>query len=347
MKRYLLKVSGLAILALLLGTAGFSQDNVLEDKNGDTTHDYDEIIIRHKVGKDAKVTVEVKDGKVLVNGKPMSEFKDDDLSVEKGEGGKTGDITIIDGEGIHHEIPFASPFRNYSGSWDFDGNSITGNRAFLGVTSAKPDSGPEGAKVGEISKGSAAEKAGIRTGDLITKLDDTKIDGPESLALSVHEYQPGDKVTITFLRDGKEQKVTATLDKGKKRDNEVYSFSLPPGGQNFNLDGNNFKFGMPPGAFSYSYGNNHRLGIHAQDTEDGKGVKVLDVDDESAAAKAGIKEGDIITTFAGREVNSATVLAQLARETREKPAIPVTLLRDGKTMEVVLKTPRKLNTADL
>ena len=93
-----------------------------------------------------------------------------------------------------------------------------------------------------------------------------------------------------------------------------------------------------------------RLGIHAQDTEDGKGVKVLDVDDETSASKAGIMEGDIITKFDGQEVNSATRLAELARDAQNdkaKTSIKVNLLRAGKAMEVEVKGPRKLRTADL
>lgn len=89
------------------------------------------------------------------------------------------------------------------------------------------------------------------------------------------------------------------------------------------------------------------MGIHAQDTEDGKGVKVLEVDDESAASKAGLKEGDIITRWDGKEVNSATDLSQIARESRAKPSIHINVLRSGKSMDLEIKIPRKLKTADL
>jgi serine protease Do len=229
---------------------------------------------------------------------------------------------------------------------------ITVSGAFLGVTSIKPDKGPDGAKVGEVSEGSAAEKAGLKEGDLITKVDDKAIDGPESLAKTIRGYKPGDKVAITIQRAGKEQKLTAELGRSKSS-----SFSLD--GQ----DGGQWKFNMAPDmqlrkyldqaprAYNFSCsGNSLRLGIHAQDTEDGKGVKVLDVDEETAAAKAGIKEGDIITKFDGQDVNSATRLAELARASREdksKTTVKINLLRSGKPTEVVVKVPRKLRTADL
>jgi serine protease Do len=103
----------------------------------------------------------------------------------------------------------------------------------------------------------------------------------------------------------------------------------------------------PGGQNIWSYSSKPKLGIKAQDTEDGKGVKVLDVDDESAAEKAGIKEGDIITRFDGKEVNSANDLSEGARAAKDKVSIKVNLLRDGKTQEIEIKIPKKLKTANL
>jgi serine protease Do len=352
MKKHLLKITMFATLVFFAFGAVHAQDLAVsgDSMDNDTTHEgdhgYDEVIIKHKHGKDAKVTIEIKGDQVLVNGKPVSDYKDDDLSiVRRKTKTRNGTITYFDGDGMEHELSI-SPFREGNGILNFDGgNLITGERAFLGVSSIKTDNGPEGAKVGEVSKGSAAEKGGLKTGDLITRLDEITIDGPEALANTVHKYKPGEKVTITYLRDGKEQKVTVELGKSDAPAT-VYGFNAP-GADNMDKY---FKVRpTPPGTFRYDfgYGNNHRLGIHAQDTEDGKGVKVLEVDEESAAAKAGIKEGDIITKFAGKEVNSAMTLAGLARENREKPTVEVSIIRDGKPMDLVVKTPRKLNTADL
>jgi len=118
-----------------------------------------------------------------------------------------------------------------------------------------------------------------------------------------------------------------------------------PDMQNFNYD---YRMGpIPPKAYGFSYGAKARLGIRAQDTEEGKGAKVLEVGDESAAEKAGIKEGDVITRFDGKDVNSATELAELARASKDKPVIKVSLTRDGKTQELEIRIPKKLKTADL
>jgi serine protease Do len=56
-----------------------------------------------------------------------------------------------------------------------------------------------------------AAKAGIKDGDIITSVNGYKVGEVASVASLVSEYQPGDKVEITLLRDGKERKVTATL----------------------------------------------------------------------------------------------------------------------------------------
>jgi len=102
-----------------------------------------------------------------------------------------------------------------------------------------------------------------------------------------------------------------------------------------------------PREFNMTFNNPMKFGIRAQDTEDGKGVKVLDVDDESMAAKAGIKEGDIITRFDGKEINTATALTEAAHAAKEKASVKVTLIRDGKTQEVEVHVPKRLRTADL
>jgi serine protease Do len=337
-------MAGVAMLALALHITGFAQDitpppppgaDILEDdtavnpKNG-----YDEIVIRHKSEKDAKVTIEIKNGQTFINGKPASEYQDANLAIIKRKI-KTMNRPYIVMDGDNDMLIKPSPFRN---SWSFRGYN-----AFLGVTSLKPEGGVDGAKIGEVSPGSAAEKAGLKQGDLITKVDDITIDGPESLADAIHKYKPEDKVTITYRRDGKEQKTTAILGKNEAT---VWKNMAPEP-----VMPREFQEMMPPGNYNYNFKYNlntsPRIGIHAQDTEDGKGVKILEVDDESAAAKAGLKEGDIITKFDGKEVNSASDLAQIARESRTKPSVHVDLLRGGKPMSLDVKIPRKLKTADL
>ncbi|HKX24573.1 MAG TPA: trypsin-like peptidase domain-containing protein [Candidatus Saccharimonadales bacterium] len=63
-----------------------------------------------------------------------------------------------------------------------------------------------------VVSGSPADKAGLKSGDVITKVNDTQITEEHSLASILAQYSPGDKITLTILRDGKSQTLTATLD---------------------------------------------------------------------------------------------------------------------------------------
>src|SRR5579859_7867022 len=258
MNKQLLKIAGLAALVLSLHSQGFSQNaGSSESEDNDTTpvrsRSWDEITIRHKGDKDARVTVEIKNGEIFINGKPASEYKDDNLTITKRKFKTVGDDDVLfsDGDGAMT----ITPFRNNGGGWNYD-RRITPRKgvsgAFLGVTSLKPENGPDGAKVGEVSEGSAAEKAGLKEGDLITRVDDKTIDGPESLSKTIRGYKPGDKVTITFKRDNKEQKVTAELGKSRTDNIELYSFD----GRGMNFDAPEFR--MPkmymPRNFNFSYG---------------------------------------------------------------------------------------------
>src|SRR5690606_1178975 len=61
-----------------------------------------------------------------------------------------------------------------------------------------------------VAKG-AAEEAGLKAGDIITKLDGRVISSSSDLQERVYRLRPGDKVKLTFKRDGKERDVTVTL----------------------------------------------------------------------------------------------------------------------------------------
>ena len=59
---------------------------------------------------------------------------------------------------------------------------------------------------------SPADKAGLKEKDIITKIDDVAVDENNSLTSILGRHSVGDKVTLTINRDGKEQKLTATLE---------------------------------------------------------------------------------------------------------------------------------------
>jgi S1-C subfamily serine protease len=87
-------------------------------------------------------------------------------------------------------------------------------RAVLGIRMINVDkkfademklSAVTGVYINEVLKGSAAEKAGLKENDVIVAIDGQKITDGSSVQAKVSGYHPGDKATITYIRDGKTQ----------------------------------------------------------------------------------------------------------------------------------------------
>ena len=68
-----------------------------------------------------------------------------------------------------------------------------------------------GAEVATVEPGSAADKAGVKVGDVVTKFEDLTITDPNQLTAAVREQAAGASVTVTVLRDGQEQQLDVTL----------------------------------------------------------------------------------------------------------------------------------------
>ena len=81
MKRYFLKAAGTIALLSLFATASFAQDEKKETVT--TKKSEDVIVITPKVNTDTKLTIEIKGEDVKINGKPLSEYKGDDVSITK------------------------------------------------------------------------------------------------------------------------------------------------------------------------------------------------------------------------------------------------------------------------
>ncbi len=100
-------------------------------------------------------------------------------------------------------------------------------RAILGVTMQAIDdkiaeelklSNRNGVYVNEVAETSAADKAGIKKGDVIIAIDSTQITSPASLQEAVSRFSPGDKAVVTALREGKEKQFEVTF-KGTSQEN--------------------------------------------------------------------------------------------------------------------------------
>jgi len=92
-----------------------------------------------------------------------------------------------------------------------DGEKPTHARLGVSVSDVQGNSLNQGAELQEIEQGGAAAEAGLKNGDVITKVGDYVIDGSESLVATIRGHRPGEEVEITYLRGGKKDTVTADL----------------------------------------------------------------------------------------------------------------------------------------
>lgn len=335
MKQACSNFSALVFATALLLPASLLAQKEEKEKEVKDKKDVEQIIITRKGDKNEKVIVEITGDKITVNGKSIDELKDGDVTVRRNRIRDTWAYA----EGLK-EGTFFAPNKGYTFF------NVDSNRAMLGVSTERTE---EGAVVRNITKGSGAEKAGIKEGDVIVTIDDKKIEDPDDLSTIVKKHKPGEKLNITYLRDKKQMKTTAELGKwngyraltteGFKMDMEDLGAIMP-----------NIKT-VPsprvPMAQGFYRSSGPRLGLSVQDTDDGKGVKVLEVDEESNAEKAGIKENDILTEIDGKAVNSADEVAKIIRESKDKQTVKMKLKRGSKTETLEVKIPRKLKTADL
>ncbi|HEX4816776.1 MAG TPA: trypsin-like peptidase domain-containing protein [Nonomuraea sp.] len=87
--------------------------------------------------------------------------------------------------------------------------------AFLGVSVTDATGDAPGALIRQITTGSPAEKAGLRQGDVITKINGKVVDGGDNVVGQVRGFKPGQEVKITYTRDGQAKEVTVTLEEKK------------------------------------------------------------------------------------------------------------------------------------
>lgn len=322
----------------------------------------EEIVIRKKGDKDLDLNVVIKGDEILINGKPLSEYKDDDITVNKRKmivRNRDGNVSIFDNDDEFPRTP-RPPMTTWS-------NESSG--AFLGVSTDKDD---DGAKITEeVDKETAAGKAGLQKGDIIMKLDDKKIDGPGSLFEAVNAKKPKDEVKITYKRNGKEKTTKATLGERKVAFAKSYSFSSPDGSARtftmpYTLNDDNVQYygsgeefqdrmrslqdrlgDLDSRNFNFEFSPRPKLGLKIQDTEEGNGVKVLEVADSSAAANAGLKKDDIITEIGGTKISNTDEARDQLHENAEKSSYQVKARRNGSEMTFTVKIPKKLKTTNL
>ncbi|MCK2218930.1 trypsin-like peptidase domain-containing protein [Actinomadura sp. ATCC 31491] len=119
--------------------------------------------------------------------------------------------TAIASEAAGGGVGFAIPVNTAKQVSDQLISSGKVTHAFLGVSVTDATGDVPGALIREITAGSPAEKAGLRQGDVITKINDKAVDGGDTVVGQVRGFKPGQAVKITYMRDGQAHDATVTL----------------------------------------------------------------------------------------------------------------------------------------
>lgn len=343
MKTAFCKGTVLTILAFacMLVSVSVSAQNLKNKKQKQ-----EEIIIKKKGDKDEKITIVVDGDKITVNGEPLAEFNDDDIIIRKRK------VFGPDNDWADGSRTFRAPRAPFPPGapvpprvWGFSGDdalTTTEPKALLGVYTEKDE---KGVKISQVTDDSPAGKAGLMKGDIITKAGDKKITDPSSLSNAISALKPGDDIQVQYLRDNKQKKVKVTLGE-RKSPARTFNFTAP----SFNEDmAKSFQFRGPQNREGDwgMFNSKPQLGIRIQDTEEGNGVKVLDVNEASPAEKSGIQKDDIITSIDGAEIKNAGDAKKKISELKDKSSYPVTVLRNNQTVQIDIKIPKKLKTTDL
>jgi serine protease Do len=223
---------------------------------------------------------------------------------------------------------------------------LEGRGSEIGVRIADVADG--GVKVDEVEPNTAAEKAGVKAGDLITMFDGERVRSGRQFARLVQETPPGRTVRMTVSRDGQQKDLQITPDSGRRggvmgvmRDGDRLreqlgdlSNRLPP----FNF---NFDFDLP------ELGPGRRLGVSVLELTDQlasyfgvrRGVLVTAVTEGSPASRAGLKAGDVITSINGDRVESRDDLVRALRDASDRrqaeaPEVTIGIVRDKKESTV-------------
>jgi len=216
-------------------------------------------------------------------------------------------------------------------------------------------SGTAGAIVTEVVQASAAEKAGVKVGDVVTAFDGERVRSARQLERLVEETPAGRTVKVALQRAGAPVTLEVTPEAPKMtqmRPGEggdmFWERGAPRPGQQFHgpEGGMPFKFEVPSGRFDFDSepflaAGRGRLGVRVQDLSDElagyfgvkSGVLVAGVEADAPAAKAGIKAGDVITAVNGQAI---TEPGELRRE--------VAKVEDGKTADLSVTRDKKALT---
>lgn len=206
-----------------------------------------------------------------------------------------------------------------------------------------------GVGVTEIVKDSPAEKAGLRKDDVILSFNGEAVTSTRKLNRLVSESSADQNVRLRISRGGSEQEVSATLAK-RKGANTIFNQKM---GDDIRQQMEKMKKDLPKfkdkdGNFVFTWGSHRRIGIATEPLTKQlaeyfgvtDGILITSVTENSPAAKAGLKAGDIITAVDGEKVDSPGDVSRVINK-KQEGSVSLTVVRDRNTRTVTV-TPEKM-----
>jgi serine protease Do len=210
-----------------------------------------------------------------------------------------------------------------------------------------------GALLGKIVPDSPAAKAGLKENDVVLEINGQRIEGTEQFRRMIHEIPAGRTASLNVWRDGRSQNIKVAVGKQEAGNRKMF------------VDGpKSFAFKMPTmpampdlsglehlRTFSMISPGHPVLGIDAENLEgdfgnyfgapDGEGVLVRGVFANSAAAKAGLKVGDVITSLNGERIRNASELREKLMASHEAKSIKLGVLRNKNSVTLTVELPQQ------
>jgi serine protease Do len=198
-----------------------------------------------------------------------------------------------------------------------------------------------GVEVSSLAEDGPAAKAGIKQGDVVLEFNGQPVEGTAQFSRLVRETPVGRHVKIAVWRSGAAQTLTATVGENK----QTTVFGQGDGGWNFNMPEIQPMPNIEIPRFQMTL-QNPMLGIVGESLEREDqlaeffgvkdGVLVRSVKKGSAAEKAGIKAGDVITKVDDSKVTSSAEITRVLRGLKSKKTFGVTVVRNRKEMPLTV-----------
>jgi len=186
-----------------------------------------------------------------------------------------------------------------------------------------------GALVGEVEPNAPAATAGIKTGDVITAVNGKKVNDPRELRLMIGSMAPGTKAQLEINREGE----TKTLD--------VQLAEMPPNAANEDTETSSEEPAQPEkttvfgGVAITNITADIRTALNLP--KEVQGAVIANIDTESPAAKAGLREGDVIQEVNKQPVKSAKDLLAISKKLKPNDKILMRVYSQGRSGYVALE----------